>query len=58
MEKVVFCGVTDENGKPVKLSKEQKKRFKNSFNTNNVIFCDDNIIPNTMEMFVRTNNKN
>lgn len=48
---IVFCGVLDMNGEPVKMSKEEQEQFtkKVSGDEFNAVFCEDNFIPKLME---------
>lgn len=51
-KRTIFCGVTDYDGNPVKLSEDHKKRFIENMSNggkNDVIFCEDNSIPMAMK---------
>lgn len=51
---IIFCGVNDMDGNPVKMSKEEQEEFtkKVAGDEFNAVFCEDNLIPKIMELMI------
>ena len=59
-KRTVFCGVTDADNNPVKLSEEDEKKFIESMSNGgefDVVYCGDNAIPKTMELIAAIKGK-